>query len=76
MAQIPAVFKITPFIKRAEELEKDTSRTESQLVAYYWCSSYSFFLVLGGFCYSCCYSRFYALELAIKKQQELGAATP
>jgi hypothetical protein len=48
MAQIPAVFKITPFIKRAEELEKDTSRTESQLVAYYWCSSYSFFFNSGG----------------------------
>lgn len=56
MAQVPAVFKITPYIKRAEELDKDTSRTESQIVAYY--------------------CRFYALELAIKKQQELGASCP
>ncbi len=35
-SKIPPLFKpITPFIRRAEELERDTSRAESRLVAYY-----------------------------------------
>jgi len=39
--QIPAELKkITPFIKRAEELDKDKSNAESRLVAYY-CRQYA-----------------------------------
>ena len=35
-ATIPPVFKpLTPFIRRAEELEHDKTRGESQLVAFY-----------------------------------------
>ncbi len=35
-SKIPAAFKpLTPFIRRAEELDRDRSRNESRLVAYY-----------------------------------------
>jgi vacuolar protein sorting-associated protein VTA1 len=40
-SKIPASFKaITPFIRRAEELDKDVSRAESKMVAYY-CRQYA-----------------------------------
>ena len=39
--KIPAVLKpITPFIRRAEELDRDTSRGETKLVAHY-CRQYA-----------------------------------
>ncbi|RHY02688.1 hypothetical protein DYB25_003706 [Aphanomyces astaci] len=40
-SKIPATFKaVTPFIRRAEELDRDRSRPESQMVAYY-CRQYA-----------------------------------
>lgn len=36
MKTVPSLFKpLTPFIRRAEELEKDTLKGESKLVAFY-----------------------------------------
>ena len=39
--KVPPVFKpLLPFIRRAEELDRDTSRPESKLIAYY-CRQYA-----------------------------------
>ena len=40
-SKVPATFKaLVPFIRRAEELDKDTTRAESKLIAYF-CRQYA-----------------------------------
>ena len=43
---VPELKKITPFIRRAEELDKDKANPESRLVAYY-CRQYAVSLGIG-----------------------------
>lgn len=39
--KVPAAFKtVLPFVRRAEELDRDTSRPESKLIAYF-CRQYA-----------------------------------
>jgi vacuolar protein sorting-associated protein VTA1 len=40
-AKVPATFKaLVPFVRRAEELDRDSSRPESKLIAYF-CRQYA-----------------------------------